>query len=156
MGVLRPFPQLGGAQTASKPAPPGDCAVTVVPPKVATVGLLLKMVTGAGEVTMPFSSIMSTWTTFVSVVFKVTEVVKPDAGSPATWSTRLTGIQVLNGVAGAVVAPMLATTPPRPESLAVARPFASTEATVPSEEDQLKLPTEEVISVPLWNAWAVN
>src|SRR5262249_35457248 len=40
-GVVSPPPQLGGAHTASNPAPPADCPVTVVPETEATTMLLV-------------------------------------------------------------------------------------------------------------------
>jgi len=62
-GLLTPLPHLGGAQTATRPAPPGAVAVRVLPllapPTVATAGLLLEIVTGAPSVTTPFVSIIS-------------------------------------------------------------------------------------------------
>jgi hypothetical protein len=128
----------------------------VLPVKVTTAELLPTIVTGAGEVTTPFSSIMSAWTTFVSVTFMVAEVVKPFAGSPAVCRTIKTGMQVLKKTAGELVVPMVATTPEIPGTLAVARPFESTDTTDPADVAQLKPPTDEVISVPLWKACATN
>jgi hypothetical protein len=51
---------------------------------------------------------------------------------------------------------MLAMTPARPGILAVAKPLVSTETTVLSEDVQVKLPTEPVMSWPLWEAFGVN
>src|SRR5579864_5056547 len=156
MGVLIPMPHVGGAHTACSPAPPGDCAVKVVPSTVATVLLLLRIVTGAFGVTAPSSSTMSAWTTFVSARFMVTASVGTPAGSPFTCSSMWTGMQVLKKTAGAVVEPTLATTPVIPGARAVANPFASTEATLAADASQVKLPIWLVISVLLWNAWATN
>jgi hypothetical protein len=65
-------------------------------------------------------------------------------------------MQVLKKTAGEVVAPTLATTPVIPGTRADANPFGSTEATAAADDDQLKLPIWLVISVPLWNACAMN
>jgi hypothetical protein len=65
-------------------------------------------------------------------------------------------MQLLMNTAGEVVEPMLATTPVRPGTRAVARPFASTGATDGIDDDHVKLPTWLVMSAPLWNAWATN
>jgi hypothetical protein len=86
----------------------------------------------------------------------VTASVGTPAGSPFTCSTSSTGMQVLNGTAGEVVAPTVATTAVMPGTRAVANPFASTGATVATDDDHEKLPTWLVISVALWNAWATN
>jgi hypothetical protein len=55
-------------------------------------------------------------------------------------------MHVLKNTAGEVVEPTLATTPVIPGVRAVANPFASTEATVAADADQLKLPIWLVIS----------
>jgi hypothetical protein len=55
-------------------------------------------------------------------------------------------MHVLRKTAGDVVEPTLATTAVIPGMRAVANPFASTEATVAGEADQLKLPIWLVIS----------
>src|SRR5579884_1947120 len=141
------MPQVGGAQDAVSPAPPGDCAVTVVPTNVATVELSVKIVTGAGETTTPFSSIMSTCTCLVSLTFMVLEKVKPLAGSPAPCKINCAGMQVLKKTAGEVVVPTLATTPEIPGTLAVAKPFASMVTTAPADGAQVIFPTVDVISV---------
>src|SRR5580765_5956 len=143
------MPQVGGAHTACRPAPPGDCAVRVVPLSEATVLLLLRIVTGALGVTAPSSSTMSAWIVLVSVPFMVTASVGTPAGSPVTCSSSSAGMQVLNGTAGEVVAPTVATTAVMPGTRAVANPFASTGATVAMDDDHVKLPTWLVISVAL-------
>jgi len=65
-------------------------------------------------------------------------------------------MQLLKKTAGDVVDPTLATTPVMPGLRAVAKPFASTEATLAADADHVKLPIWLVISVLLWNAWATN
>ena len=142
------MPQVGGAQDACMPAPPGDCAVMVPPLVVTTVALSLKVVTGAGEVNVPFSSTMSARSVFVSVTFMVADSVGP-AVSPLRWSVICTGRQDLKNAAGEVVEPTLATMPVSPGPLAVARPLASTVPTMASEVDQLIFPIRLVMSVAL-------
>jgi hypothetical protein len=65
-------------------------------------------------------------------------------------------MQDLKKTAGEVVAPMLAITEVIPGTRDVATPFASTPATKPLPAAHEKLPTWLVISVALWNAWAMN
>src|SRR5215472_12718087 len=136
-----PTPQPGGAHTACNPAPPGDCAVRAVPETVATVLLLLRIVTGAFGVTVPSSSTMSAWIVFVSVTFMVTDSVGTPAGSPLMCSTISTGMQLFMNTAGEVVDPTRATTLVMPGTCAVARPLASTDATFAAEDDQVKGPS---------------
>src|ERR1700759_5547975 len=124
MGVLTPMPHVGGAHTACSPAPPGDCAVNAVPVTVATVLLLLKIVTGAFGVTAPSSSNISAWTVLVSATFITTDSVGTPAGSPLICRTISTGMQLFKKTAGAVVAPTLATTAVIPGVRAVANPLA--------------------------------
>src|SRR5438270_13865267 len=143
------MPQLGGAHTACKPAPPGDTAVSVVPLSDATVLLLLRIVTGAFGVTAPSSSNMSAWTVLVSPTFITADSVGTPAGSPLICSTICTGMQLLRKTAGEVVEPTLATTPVMPGARAVANPLASTLATEGAEADQLKLPIWLLMSVVL-------
>jgi hypothetical protein len=65
-------------------------------------------------------------------------------------------MQLLKNTAGEVVVPTLATTPVMPGTREVAKPFASTLATPPADDDHVKLPTWLVISVALLNACATN
>src|SRR5438309_1728104 len=104
------MPQLGGAHTACNPAPPGDCAVNAVPLTLATVLLLLRIVTGAFGVTAPSSSNISAWTVLVSPAFITRDSVGTPAGSPLICRTISTGMQLFKKTAGEVVAPTLATT----------------------------------------------
>src|SRR6478752_4900122 len=123
------MPQVGGAHTAWRPAPPGDCAVNAVPLTVATVLLLLRIVTGAFGVTAPSSSNISACTVLVSATFMTADSVGTPAGSPLTCRTISTGMQPFKKTAGEVVEPTLATTPVIPGVRAVANPLASTLAT---------------------------
>src|SRR5215472_11371690 len=156
-GVVSPPPQLGGVHTASNPAPPADCAVTVVPATEATSALLVTIeIPGALATVKLFSSIISAWTVLVSLTFRVTDSVGMPAGSPLRCRMILTGKQLLNGAAGELTAPRVAITPPRPGLSAVANPLLSTDTAFPQDCVQPKLPTRLVMSTPLLNAWALN
>jgi hypothetical protein len=117
--------------------------------------LVLKTVIGAGVINVPFSSTMSASSCFVSVTFSVADTVGPLV-SPARCKKSSAGMQVLKGTAGDEVEPILAMIPARPGILAVAKPLVSTETTVLSEDVQVKLPTEPVMSWPLCLAVGVN
>src|SRR5258707_9258148 len=108
----------------------------------------MKVGMGGGCGGGPFSVILAARRRLVTGAFRVAETVGAPV-SPARWREICTGMQVLKNTAGDVVEPTLAITPPRPGPLAVARPLASTETTVPSADDQLRSPTLLVISVPL-------
>src|SRR5258707_4273870 len=149
MGVLRPIPHVGGAQTANRPAPPGDWPVRVKLETEATRGLLLRIDTGALAVVTLFSSSMSAWTVLVSVTLSVTDVVVIPAGSPLRCNLISTGRQVLKKAAGEDTVPTLAITPVSPGVVAVTTPLASIEPTPPVDSNQLKGPTREVMSVAL-------
>src|SRR5215472_3992109 len=158
-GVVSPPPQLGGVHTASNPAPPADCAVTVVPATEATSTLLVTIeIPGALATVILFSSIISAWTVLVSLTFRVTDSVGMPAGSPLRCRMILIGKQLLNGTAGERTSPTVAITPPKPGFSAVANPLTGSTDTAPPIPDcvQLKLPTRLVISTPLLNAWALN
>src|SRR5215469_17081 len=153
-GVVNPPPQLGGAHTASNPAPPADCAVTVAPATEATSTLLVTIeIAGALLTVKLFSSTMSAWTVLVSFTFMVADSVGMPAGSPVTCRTILTGKQLLNGTAGERTSPSVAITPPKPGFTAVANPLTGSTDRAPLPDCvQRKPPTKLVMSTPLLNA----
>src|SRR5258708_40356552 len=138
MGVLRPIPHVGGAQTASRPAPPGDWPVRVKLETEATRGLLLRIDTGALAVVTLFSSSMSAWTVLVSVTLSVTDVVGIPAGSPLRCNLISTGRQVLKKAAGEDTVPTLAITPVSPGVVAVTTPSRSTQPRPARAEQQME------------------
>src|ERR1700674_4080125 len=148
-GLLTPPPQMEGVQEAMIPAPPKDCAVTVVPVIVATAGLSVSKSTGAEVRTNPFSSLMSASRISVWPWVIVADVVRFPGVSPGRCSLISIGMQVLKLTAGEETVVLVAKTPVSPGLEAVTSPWPSTVPTGVLVLPQVKGPTRLVISVAL-------